>query len=88
MPTKSFFFKGIKGGNVGEVDKVHQRWLIGLKRTLVSSLETPPPVSSAFAVCAKSPQIMEAVGYKLPSPLAFWAKTFGETVSSEPARVK
>ena len=70
------------------MDKVHQRWLIGLKQTLVSSLEIPPPVSSSFAVRAKIPTDMEAVGYKLPSPLAFWAQTFGETVSSEPAGVK
>ena len=74
---------------VGEVDKVHQRWLIGLKRTLVSSLETPPWVLlPLFALRMKPPTDMEALGYKLPFPLAFRAKTFGETVSSEPAGVK
>ena len=59
-----------------------------LKQTLVSSLETPPPGSSSFAVHAETPTDMEADDYKLPSPLAFRAQTFGETVSSEPASVK
>ena len=73
---------------VGEVNKVRQRWPVGLKQTLVSSLETPPLVSSSFAVRAKTPTDMEAVSYKLPCPLAFQAQTFGETVSLEPAGVK
>ena len=89
MTTKSFFFLiVIKGGNVGEVNKVCQRWLTVLKQTLVSSLETPPLVSSSFAVRAKTPTDMEAIGYKLPFPLASRAQTFGETVSSEPTGVK
>ena len=78
---------------IGEVDKGHQRWLIGLKQTLVSSLETPPPVSSSFVCCARenhppTTTNMEADNYKLPFPLAFGAQTFGETVPSEPAGVK
>ena len=77
------------------MDKVHQRWLIGLKQTLVSSLETPP-LGSSFVCCSMetnppSPNThttMEADTYKLPFLLAFGAQIFGETVSSEPAGVK
>ena len=61
---------------------------MGLKQTLVSSLEISPLRSSSFAACVKTPTDMEADNYKLPSPLAFGAQIFGEMVSSEPAGVK
>ena len=45
-----FKFRPVGIQSVGEVNKVGQRWPMGLKQTLVSSLETPPPGSSSF-VC-------------------------------------
>ena len=61
---------------------------MGLKQTLVSSLETLPLGSSSFAAHAKTPTDMEADNYKLPSPLAFGTQIFGEMVFSEPTRIK
>ena len=61
---------------------------MGLKLTLVSSLETPPLCSYSFAMREKTPTNMEADDYKLPSPLAFGAHIFGEMVSSEHVGVK
>ena len=77
------------------MNKVCQRWQMGLKQTLVSSLETPP-LGSSFVCCGmktnpSSPNThtnMEADNYKLPFLLAFRAQIFRETVSSEPAGVK
>ena len=61
---------------------------MGLKQTLVSSLDTLPPVLPLFAVHLKTPTDMEANNYKLPSPLAFSAQILGEMVSYELASVK
>ena len=64
------FLKGIKGGNVGEINKVCQRWPTGLKQALVSSLETPPPGSSC-PVChvhENLPQIWKLTTINYPSP--------------------
>ena len=85
-------------GNVREVNKVQQRWLIGLKQTLVSSLETPPPGSSSLFAAHVNTTLppthtythtnMEADNDKLPFLLTFRAQIFGEMFSSEPAGVK
>ena len=62
---------------------------MGLKQTLVSSLETLLQVFlPLFAARMKTPTYMEVDNYKLPSPLAFGAQIFGETVSSDPTSVK
>ena len=58
---------------------------MGLKQTLVSSLDTLPPVLPLFAVHLKTPTDMEANNYKLHFHPSFGAQIFGETVSSEPA---
>ena len=74
---------------VGEVHEGRQRWPTGLKQTLVSGFETPPPaLLPLFGACTKTPKEMEADDYKLPSPLALGTQIFGETVSSEPTGVK
>ena len=52
--------------NVGEVNKVGQRWPMGLKQTLVSSLETPPPCSS---LAQKPPQIWRLSALNYPPHL-------------------
>lgn len=42
---------------VGEVHEGRQRWPTGLKQTLVSGFETPPPGSSSLVCCAhENPQ--------------------------------
>ena len=62
--------QGLDPQPVGEVDKAHRRWLIGLKQILISSLETPPLGSSSFVCWAwkplPTPQIWRLITINYP----------------------